>query len=68
MIELALLSVVRDTPTFGVPPDMPQRLKARGKPLVLVWGRDSHSSTSQLNLSRVYHAHPEQSQTPPDTP
>lgn len=39
---------VRDTPTFGVPPDMPQRLKKRGKPLVLVWGLLDQFHTPQL--------------------
>ena len=45
---LSHVHLVRDTPTFGVPPDMPERLKARGKPLVLVWGRLDQFHTPQL--------------------
>ena len=45
---LSHVNLVRDTPTFGVPQDMPQRLKKTGKPLVLVWGLLDQFHTPQL--------------------
>ena len=45
---LSHINLVRDTPTFGVPPDMPLRLKKSGKPLVLVWGLLDQFHTPQL--------------------
>jgi len=45
---LSHLRLVRDTPTFGVPPDMPARLRAMGIPTVLAWGALDQFHTAQI--------------------
>ena len=45
---LSHLRLVRDTPTFGVPSDMPARLRRAGIPTVLVWGALDQFHTAQI--------------------
>ena len=40
--------LVRDTPTFGVPRDMPARLRRAGIPTALVWGALDQFHTAQI--------------------
>ena len=54
---LSHVHLVRDTPTFGVPQDMPTRLKSRGKPLVLVWGLLDQFHTPQLRRWKAGRPH-----------
>ena len=45
---LSHLHLVRDTPTFGVPRDMPARLRRAGVPTALVWGALDQFHTAQI--------------------
>jgi NAD(P)-dependent dehydrogenase (short-subunit alcohol dehydrogenase family) len=53
----------------GIGKEIVRKLAAMPGMTTVVLGRGLHSSTSQLNVSRVCHkAHPTHSLTPPDTP
>ena len=54
---LSHVSLIRDTPTFGVPEDMPQRLKRLGTPLVLVWGALDQFHTPQIRRWKAGRPH-----------
>lgn len=54
---LSHASLVRDTPTFGVPEDMPARLKRLRVPLVLVWGALDQFHTPQIRRWKAGRPH-----------
>ena len=51
------VSLVRDTPTFGVPPDMPQRLRAQKIPTTLVWGALDQFHSAQIKRWKAGRPH-----------
>jgi len=48
-----LVRLVETTPTYGVPPDMPERLAAHQVPLSLLWGRLDMVHTAQIGRWRA---------------
>ena len=49
--------LVRDTPTFGVPRDMPARLRRAGIPTALVWGALDQFHTAQIRRWKAGRPH-----------
>ena len=56
-LTLSHLSLVRDTPTFGVPRDMPERLRQMGIPTVLAWGALDQFHTAQIKRWKAGRPH-----------
>ena len=54
---LSHLHLVRDTPTFGVPRDMPARLRRAGVPTALVWGALDQFHTAQIRRWKAGRPH-----------